>query len=98
MMIGTALLRRRARQHSKPSMPGSMRSMSATSVRRLGEQVEALFAAGGVLYLVALALEGEAHGGPDALVVLDDQNASAHQPPAQLIQIWVGQMEPPIMP
>ena len=32
MMIGTALLRRRARQHSKPSMPGSIRSISATSV------------------------------------------------------------------
>ena len=27
-----ALLRRRARQHSNPSMPGSMRSISATSV------------------------------------------------------------------
>ena len=66
--------------------------------RRLGEQVEALLAAGGVLYLVALALQGEPHGGPDALIVLDDQDAPAHQPPAQLIQIWVGQMEPPIMP
>ena len=66
--------------------------------RRLGEQVESLLAAGGVLYLVALALQGEPHGGSDALIVLDDQDASAHEPPAQLIQIWVGQMEPPIMP
>ena len=66
--------------------------------RGLGEHVETLLAAGGVPYLVAFALQGEAHGGSDALIVLDDQNASAHRPPAQLIQIWVGQMEPPIMP
>jgi len=32
LTIGTALLRRSARQHSKPSMPGSIRSISATSV------------------------------------------------------------------
>ena len=82
MMMGTALLRRRARQHSNPSMPGQHEIDQRDVGRRLGEEVEALLAARRVLYLVALAFEGEPHGGPDPLIVLDDQDSSAHVPPA----------------
>ena len=77
-------------------MPGNMMSIRATSVGDVGEQVEGFLAARHVLHLVALTLEGQAHGRTDPFVVFDYQNASTHS--NQLIQICVGQMEPPIIP
>ncbi len=46
-----------------------------------------------VLGCYGVSADGQGHRGPKS-----NGDASAHEPPAQLIQIWVGQMEPPIIP
>ena len=45
----------------------------------LGEALEADLARSGLVDLVALVLEGEAHRGADALVVLDEEDPAAHR-------------------
>ncbi len=53
--------------------------MRASSKCSSANRLDRVLAVGHVLDLVALVLEGQTHGGPDPLVVLDDQDA-AHAP------------------
>jgi len=46
--------------------------------RLAGEGLQGLLSAGGLLDVPALLFEGEAHGGPDPLVVLHGEDARAH--------------------
>ena len=98
MMIGTALL--------APQGPAALEAVHAgqhevdqrQSVGASANRSSPSSPLASVIDRVALVLEGEAHRGPDPLVVLDHQDAPAHSPPAQQIQICVGQTAPPIMP
>ena len=80
MTIGTSLVRRIERQTSKPSMPGSMMSISTTSVGWRLNVLEGVLAVVGLLDGPALVLEGHLDRGADALVVLDGQDAGSHRP------------------
>ena len=82
MMMGTALVAAEGAAALEPVHSRQHEVDQRDVGRRLGEDVEALLAARRVPYLVPLAFEGEPHGGPDPLVVLDDQDATAHVPPA----------------
>ena len=76
--IGTSLVRRIERHSSKPSMPGQ-HDVDQHDVGRLAvERLERVLAAAGLLDGPALVLERQLHGGADALVVLDGQDAGSH--------------------
>ena len=78
MMIGTSLARRMARHTSKPSMSGSMMSISTTSLGWRLNALERVLAGVGLVDVPALVLEGQLDRGADALVVLDGQDAGSH--------------------
>ena len=73
-------VRRSVRHSSNPSMPGSMMSISTTSGVGRVEQLDRLLAALGLVDRPALVLERQLHGGADALVVFDGQDAGSHIP------------------
>ena len=72
-MIGAWLVGRTSRMNEKPSIPPSMRS-TQHEVRRVAlDELQRDLGAGRLGDLVPLVLHGEAQGGTDAVVVLEDQ-------------------------
>ena len=78
MTIGHVARAADGRHSSKPSMPGSMMSISTTSAGVAVERLERLLAAAGLVDGPALVLERQLHRRADALVVLDGQDAGSH--------------------
>ena len=72
-MIGAWLVGRTSRMNEKPSIPPSMRSTSMRSGGLPLDELQRDLGAGRLGHLVALVLHGEAQGGTDAVVVLEDQ-------------------------
>ena len=77
-MIGAWLFGRTSRMNEKPSMPPSMRSTSMRSGRVALDEQQGGLGAGRLGDVVPLVLHGEAEGGTDAVVVLEDQELQRH--------------------